>query len=72
MADYVQTWRRNLRLKELVDFAQKEIKSGKCKEDIYQALDSEMKIRWNLVSTTRRQYLIDINKILTGKYVLGA
>ena len=72
MTDYVQTWRRNLRLKELVDFAQKEIKSGKGKEDIYQALDSEMKIRWNLVSTTRRQYLIDINKILTGKYVLGA
>ena len=72
MADYVQTWKRNLRLKELVDFARKEIKSGKSKEDIYKILDSEMKTRWNLVLTTRRQYLIDINKILTGQYVLGA
>ena len=72
MADYVQTWKRNLRLKELVDFARKEIKSGKSKEDIYKILDSEMKARWNLVLTTRRQYLIDINKILTGQYVLGA
>jgi len=72
MADYVQTWKRNLRLKELVDFARKELKSGKSKEDIYKILDSEMKTRWNLVLTTRRQYLIDINKILTGQYVLGA
>jgi len=30
-----------------------------------------MKARWNLVLTTRRQYLADINKILTGQYVLG-
>ena len=72
MADYVQTWKRNLRLMELVDFARKELKSGKSKEDIYKILDSEMKTRWNLVLTTRRQYLIDINKILTGQYVLGA
>ena len=72
MADYVQTWKRNLRLKELVDFARKELNSGKSKEDIYKILDSEMKARWNLVLTTRRQYLIDINKILTGQYVLGA
>lgn len=72
MTDYVQTWRRKLRLKELIDFAQKEIKSGKGKEDIYKILDAEMKIRWNLVLTTRRQYLADINKILTGQYVLGA
>ena len=72
MADYVQTWKRNLRLKELVDFARKELKSGKSKEEIYKILNSEMKTRWNLVLTTRRQYLIDINKILTGQYVLGA
>jgi len=55
MADYVQTWKRNLRLKELVDFARKELKSGKDKEEIYKTLDSEMKARWNLVLTTRRQ-----------------
>ena len=72
MTDYVQTWRRKLRLKELIDFAQKEIKSGKGKEDICKILDAEMKIRWNLVLTTRRQYLADINKILTGQYALGA
>ncbi len=71
MTDYVQTWKRNLRLKELVDFARNELKSGKGKEDIYKTLDSEMKARWNLVLTTRRQYLADINKILTGRYVLG-
>ena len=72
MTDYVQTWRRKLRLKELIDFAQKEIKSGTGKEDIYKILDAEMKVRWNLVLTTRRQYLTDINKILTGQYALGA
>jgi len=72
MTDYVQTWRKKLRIKELVDFAQKEIKSGKGKEDIYKILDAEMKVRWNLVLTTRKQYLTDINKILTGQYVLGA
>ena len=72
MSDYVQTWRKKLRLKELVKFAQKEIKSGKSKEDLYKTLDSEMKIRWNLVMTTRKQYLAEINKILSGQYVLGA
>lgn len=72
MADYVQTWRRRLRLKQLIEVAQIEIKSGKRKEEIYKTLDLEMKNRWNLVLTTRKQYLVDINRILTGQYVLGA
>ena len=72
MADYVQTWRRRLRLKELAAMAQNEIKKGKRKEEIYKKLDLEMKSRWNLVTTTRKQYLLDINRILTGQYVLSS
>ena len=70
MPDYVQTWRRKLRLKELADIAQNELKSGKEMEKIFEQLDEEMKSRWNLVLTTRKQYLRDINKILTNQYVL--
>jgi len=72
MADYVQTWRRRLRLKELTELAQNEIKKGREKEEIYKKLDLEMKSRWNLVTTTRKQYLLDINRILTGQYVLSS
>ena len=72
MPDYVQTWRRKLRLKDLVDLAQNELESGKELEEINEKLDEEMRRRWNLVLTTRRQYLKDINKILTNQYVLGA
>ena len=70
MPDYVQTWRRKLRLKELADIAQNELKSGKEMEKIFEQLDEEMKSRWNLVLTTRKQYLRDIHKILTNQYVL--
>ena len=72
MADYVQTWRKKLRLKQLVKFVEKKIKSGKSREDLYKTLDAEMKIRWNLVMTTRKQYLSDMAKILAGQYVLDA
>jgi transposase len=68
--DYVQTWKRKLRLKELADIAQNELKSGKEMEKIFEQLDEEMKSRWNLVLTTRKQYLRDIHKILTNQYVL--
>ena len=70
MPDYVQTWKRKLRLKELADIAQNELKSGKEMEKIFEQLDEEMKSRWNLVLTTRKQYLRDIHKILTNQYVL--
>ena len=70
MPDYVQTWKRKLRLRELADIAQNELKSGKKMEKILEELDVEMKLRWNLVLTTRKQYLRDIRKILTNQYVL--
>ena len=70
MPDYVQTWKRKLRLKELVDIAQNELKSDKNIEKILEELDVEMQLRWNLVLTTRKQYLRDIHKILTNQYVL--
>jgi len=70
MPDYVQTWKRNLRLKLLLDIAQNELKSGKKTEKVYEKIDEEMKSRWNLVLTTRKQYLKDIARILANQYVL--
>ena len=72
MADYVQTWRRQLKLKVLVKIAREEMEAGKDINKIYEKLDLEMQNRWNFVSTTRKQYLFDINRILSNQYVLGA
>ena len=72
MADYVQTWRRQLKLKALVKIARAELEAGKDINQVCQKLDIEMQVRWNFVSTTRRQYLFDINRILSNQYVLGA
>lgn len=72
MADYVQTWRRQLKLKVLVKIAREELEAGKEINQVYQKLDEEMQVRWNFVSTTRRQYLYDVNRILSHQYVLGA
>ena len=72
MADYVQTWRRQLKLKVLVKIAREELKAGKDINQVCHKLDTVMKVRWNFVSTTRRQYLYDINRILSNQYVLGA
>ena len=72
MAEYVQTWRRQLKLKALIKIAKNELDAGKDTNQVYQKLDKEMQVRWNFVSTTRRQYLIDISRILSNQYVLGA
>jgi len=69
--EYVQTWRRKLRLKILVEIANHELKSNEEIETVYKKLDQEMKIRWNLVSTTRKLYLEDISKILTNQNVVA-
>ena len=37
---------------------------------VYKKLDSEMQTRWRFVSTTRKQYIEDIKKILANQYVL--
>jgi hypothetical protein len=70
MAEHVQTWRKKLRLQELVDIARQELESGKEIALVYEILDQQMQERWNLVSSTRKQYLENINKILTNQYVL--
>ena len=70
MTEHVQTWRKKLRLQELVDTARKELESGKEIALVYEILDVQMQEKWNLVSSTRKQYLENINKILTNQYVL--
>ncbi len=70
MADHVQTWRKKLRLIVLVDIAKKELESGKEITKVYEILEEEMQKRWRFVGTTKRQYLIDVKKILTNQYVL--
>ena len=70
MAEHVQTWRKKLRLQELVDIARQELELGKEIALVYEILDEQMQERWNLVSSTRKQYLENINKILTNQYVL--
>ncbi len=70
MVEHVQTWRKKLRLQELVDTARQELESGKEIALIYEILDEHMQERWNLVSSTRKQYIENINKILTNQYVL--
>ncbi|MDH3617782.1 MAG: hypothetical protein OEM89_03545 [Nitrosopumilus sp.] len=70
MTEYAQTWRKKLRLQTLVDIAKSELESGKEMDQVYEMLDEEMKLRWRLVVTTRKQYLGELKKILTNQYVL--
>jgi len=70
MADHVHAWRKKLRLQLLLDIAKEELESEKEITQIYETLDSEMLVRWKLVSCTRKQYLNDIKKILANQYVL--
>lgn len=64
MSEYVQTWRKKIRLKILSDIAKRELRSGHETYQINEKLDNEMKNRWNLVLCTRKQYLEEINKSL--------
>ena len=70
MVDHIHAWRKKLRLKELMDITKQELESGKEITLINEILDIQMQKRWNLVSTTRKQYLDDIKKILANQYVL--
>ena len=70
MVDHIYAWRKKLRLKELMDITKQELESGKEITIINEILDIQMQKRWNLVSTTRKQYLDDIKKILANQYVL--
>ena len=62
MVDHIHTWRKKLRLQELMDITNQELESGKEITVINEILDKQMQKRWNLVSTTRKQYLADIKE----------
>ncbi len=70
MSDHVHAWRKKLRLQILVEITKHELESDKEITQIYETLDSEMLMRWKLVSCTRKQYLNDVKKILANQYVL--
>lgn len=70
MVEHVYAWRKKLRLQELLVITKQELESGKELGIINEILDTQMQKRWNLVSTTRKQYLNDIKKILANQYVL--
>ncbi|MGI9565784.1 MAG: hypothetical protein ACR2LL_02065 [Nitrosopumilus sp.] len=75
MAEYSSSWRKKLRIKLLVEIAQKELKDESYDENnierIQEKLDSEMKTRWNLIKNTRKDYLDRVEKILRKEYVLN-
>ncbi len=70
MAEHVQTWRKKLRLHELMGIAKEELESGKEITLVYEILEEVMQERWRFVSSTKKQYLSDIKKILANQYVL--
>jgi len=70
MVDCVQTWRKKLRLQELVDIAKSELESGTEISKICKILDKEISFRWKLVNSTRKLYLEDVKKNLENQFVL--
>ncbi|PJC51174.1 MAG: hypothetical protein CO032_00925 [Nitrosopumilales archaeon CG_4_9_14_0_2_um_filter_34_16] len=70
MTDCAHTWRKKLRLQELLVIAKKEIDSGKDIDLVYEILEDEMELRWRFVQTTKRQYIEDIKKNLANQYIL--
>jgi len=70
MTDCAHTWRKKLRLQELMIIARKELELGKDVSQVYKILEDEMSARWRFVGTTKKQYLDDVTKILANQYVL--
>ena len=70
MVDCVQTWRKKLRLQELVDIAKNELESGTEISKICEILDKEMSFRWKLVNSTKKLYLEEVKKILVNQFAL--
>ena len=73
MTEYAQSWRKKLRIKQLVDIAKSELGENYNDEDIkniQEKLDSEMKSRWKLIKNTRKEYFEIVQKILRKEYVL--
>ena len=70
MVDCVHTWRKKLRLQELMIVAKRELDAGEEIDIVYEILQGEMELRWKFVGSTKRQYIEDIKKILSNQYVL--
>ncbi len=70
MADCAHTWRKKLRLQELMVIAKREIDAGEEIDLVYEILEDEMQACWRFVGSTKRQYIDDIKKILANQYVL--
>ena len=70
MYEHPSVWRRKIRLQILVDIAKEELESGKEFDEFSEKLEQEMRSRWKLVYTTRKQYLDIIKKILDNQFVL--
>lgn len=70
MYDSPATWRRKLRVQSLVKIARNELESGKEFDEFSDMLDQEMKIKWKLVPSTRKLYLITVKKVLDNELVL--
>lgn len=70
MYEHPAIWRKRIRLQILTEIANEEIETGKQFDDFSEKLEQEMQSRWKLVSSTRKQYLIIIERILANQYVL--
>ena len=70
MYDNPASWRRKLRVQSLVKIARKELEYGKEFDEFSGILEQEMKIKWKLVSSTRKQYLVMVKNVLENKLVL--
>jgi hypothetical protein len=71
MADYAQTWRRELRIHELVEIAKKELELGTEINKIYQILDDVIYAKWRSIPTTRRAYIESVKKDLVNQYMIA-
>ena len=71
MADYAQTWRRELRIHELVEIAKKELELGTEINKIYEILDDVIYAKWRSIPTTRRAYIESVKKDLVNQYMIA-
>jgi len=71
VAEYAQTWRRELRIRELVIIAKKEIELGTEISEIYQILDNTIYAKWRSIPTTRRAYIESVKKDLINQYIIA-
>ena len=70
MIDCAHTCREKIRLQELMIVAKRELDAREEIDLVYEILEDDMETRWRFVSSTRRQYLEDIKKIMGNQYVL--